>query len=93
MCGKAGSSGHGRQGATEVSELTQCNYCSLNRIKARAKKNNCRVIVKRGQNFGVGAGHDVFVVPNGEEADKEPDHEKNKHFRSWMMRIGSHCEC
>ena len=43
-----------------MSELTQCNYCSLKQIRADAKKKKMRVVIINSNFMG---GVDVFVVP------------------------------
>ena len=73
-----------------MSELTQCNYCSLQRIKTRAKENKCYVLKFKSHEMQGLGGYDIFVVPNGEKLSKK---NKDKYFVSWMMEIGTECEC
>ena len=85
-----------------MSELTQCNYCSMKAIKADAKRKKMKVVVIASSFMG---GKDVFVVPPDFEirdirrwkdcSDKLPNGDKNyqKYHAAWMMEIGNHCEC
>jgi hypothetical protein len=82
-----------------MSELTSCNFCNLNRIKAKAKKEGKKVILKRSNFMG---GTDVFTVPEGTTlpAYKEPSdtlpngcEAYQKYHKSWMMEIPRHCCC
>ena len=67
-----------------MSELTPCNYCTMQRIKGEAKSKNEIVITKKGT--GVLGGIDVYVLPKGETP-------KKKYFRAWFMALGKYCEC
>ncbi len=62
-----------------MSELTQCNYCSLKSIKRRAKEKNQKVVLKPAKKgkYYMG-GQDVFV--NGE-------------FVAWFMELSNRCCC
>jgi len=75
-----------------MSELTQCNYCSLREIRARAKKEGNRVTLLTGWSGGT----DVFVHPPSVTrkellADQKKD--IRKYCVAWFMAIGDHCEC
>ena len=73
-----------------MSELTQCNYCSLQDIRARAKKEGKVVTVQAG-----GIGFKVFThrrdelrvpwPPSGEDSSTNQVSE--------MMEIPNECEC
>ena len=63
-----------------MSELTPCNYCSLQRYKRRAKERGNKIVVKPNTEHG---GLDVFeILPN-----------KTQMFHAWFMVLGDHCEC
>jgi hypothetical protein len=71
-----------------MSELTQCNYCDLKSIKARAERDNLKV-TKIKVDWGLG-GYDILVHPK--EVEK-PELDRDKYFVAWMMEIGKFCEC
>ena len=85
-----------------MSELTQCNYCSLKQIKANARKKRMKVVLLPSSFMG---GTDVFVVPRHipkaeikrwKDCDAAPpngDMFYRKYHVAWMMSIGDHCEC
>jgi hypothetical protein len=55
----------------KMSEMTKCNYCTMQIILAEAKRAGARVITKHSS-FGYhgSQGTDVFVVPHGEKMGK-----------------------
>jgi hypothetical protein len=63
-----------------MSELTECNYCTLKRIKRDAKEKGKKVQVKRGveTDDSLGRGKDVYV-----------DGEKTV----WFWELTDHCVC
>lgn len=70
-----------------MSELTLCNYCSLQRIKRDAKKKGKRVIVKiGGHDDSLGYGVDVYIIEKGGKPS-----EKNK--VCWFMTLTDKCAC
>jgi hypothetical protein len=75
-----------------MSELTMCNYCSLQIIIRKAPKGS-KVIMKAS----CGGGMDVYVVPEGEELDTRTDpktgNNLSKQWKAWMMEIPDHCCC
>ena len=82
-----------------MSELTPCNYCTLQWIKQRAKKAGNQVVVRKGGWFN---GVDVFVVPPGigipEVIDSGDDKHNGdeftkKYFCAWFMKLTDHCVC
>jgi len=78
-----------------MSELTSCNYCSLQRIKARAKSENKKVTVLADSTWGLG-GLNVYVHPKGikiKDLIGGEDGERKKYRVSWFMALGNHCEC
>jgi len=70
-----------------MSELTQCNYCTLQRMRAETKKNNERVVLIKAKEIQGLGGMDIYVLPKGEKQLKK------KYFRGWFMAIGNSCEC
>jgi len=63
-----------------MSELTPCNYCSLQRYKERAKERGNKIVLEANKKHG---GVDVFEMsPSGD-----------RHFLAWFMGLGDHCEC
>lgn len=73
-----------------MSELTPCNFCTLRRIKARAKKKDQRVIATPAKN-SLG-GTDVLVYPKHLGAkDARADRKQYKVAR--LMKITDKCCC
>jgi len=84
-----------------MSELTQCNYCSLQRIRARAKREGKVVTLIPG-----GIGVDVFVHPeyvgltgkvripaNHRDSGGDLYSRYEKYFVASMMEIPDRCCC
>ena len=74
-----------------MSELTSCNHCGLKFFKARAKLDNKKV-TKLDGDFGLG-GYDIFVHPKDVKIEKGNKEQRDSYFVSWMMEIGTFCEC
>lgn len=82
-----------------MSELTQCNHCSLERIKRRAKQSNRRVVIlpaRKKDDFFMG-GVDVFTFPSVfwtvPQFKKLSYDEQQKWFDAWFMQLADHCCC
>lgn len=75
-----------------MSELTPCNYCSLQRIKRGAKEQGAKVYVRPSEFMG---GYDVFVVPKGEKLDTSIGKDGNHGYQweAWFMEITDRCVC
>lgn len=77
-----------------MSELTRCNFCTLQSIKSRAKAKDSHVVVKPGS-FGT----DVFVVPRNVDFAKLPrgdDDERTgqtKYRVASLLEVTSRCCC
>lgn len=67
-----------------MGEFTQCNYCSFEQLKKRAKRDGKVVTVKRST-FELG-GSEVYVHKKGEVLSKQ-------NWVAWMMLIPTQCEC
>lgn len=63
-----------------MSELTRCNYCTLEDIKRRAKKDGEVVTTRPAK----GGGVEVATHKPGEEP---------KEFGVWFMVLPDHCCC
>ena len=75
-----------------MSELTLCNYCSLQRIRAKAKQEGKRVVIKSSpwaEAIGIGSigGYEIYCVPKDQQLDRK------KHHVGWMMEIPDKCCC
>ena len=76
-----------------MSELTQCNYCSLQEVRSQAKRDGLKVSLRPGW-YG---GTDIFVhpkdvkIPSGQQDDDSPL--RMKYCARWMMEIGRSCCC
>jgi len=66
--------------------MPACNYCELKRIKKEAEKSHSHVYVRKSEDTGL----DVFVVPEGEQLDSNPN---GKHCVAWLMELPKECCC
>lgn len=76
--------------------MSECNYCTLQRLKQRAKKKNIMVRIN---------GKNVFIVPENIPIEEIrtwrgpskglPNGDKNheKYFAVWFMRLPNSCCC
>ena len=74
-----------------MSDLTICNYCSLQAIKQRAKENNLKVTLLQS-NWELG-GIDVYVHPKDVKVKKLDDREREKYRVAWFMELSDHSCC
>ena len=78
-----------------MSQLTQCNYCSLKQYKSKARKNN--QAIRLVDNPGVIKGIDVLISPKGLRLPRLGSDERDafikRYFVAWFMELGDHCEC
>lgn len=78
-----------------MSELTPCNFCSLQSIRRQAKKDGKRVMLLPGWCGGT----DVLVYPKDVnirkvEGIQTVDHpNREKYLVAWMQKIGNSCLC
>jgi len=75
-----------------MSELTPCNYCTLRRIRERAKVSGVRVTVLRDAKWGLG-GVNVYVHPVKVNVRKLREYDRGKYRAAWFMEVGQSCEC
>jgi len=78
-----------------MSELTQCNYCSLLETRAQAKRDKMRVTLLPGRPTfkGLPAGIDVYVHPQGINIRALPNVPRRKYWVQWFMELGDRCCC
>ena len=77
-----------------MSELTQCNYCSMKDIKREAKGKGHRVVTREGT--GQLGGINVYILPPGVEMAKvikDDDEFSKKYFVAWFMKLSESCVC
>jgi hypothetical protein len=74
-----------KKGNKNMSELTECNYCTLRRIKANAKKNGDVVTVRPGKFMSGFRGVDIFV--------HKPDIKNPQQPAAWFVELPDHCRC
>jgi hypothetical protein len=74
-----------------MSELTQCNFCSLERIKEHAKDRKLKVTIIPSSN--ILNGLDVYVHPKDINIHLLREPTRKDYFVSWMWAIGDKCEC
>ncbi len=76
-----------------MSELTQCNYCSLQQYEREAKKKNMKVHLITNKHGGI----DVYITPKKEKPDTRTDpktgNNLSPYWRSWFMELSDHCVC
>jgi hypothetical protein len=78
-----------------MSELTQCNYCSLRRIRRDAKREKKRVTILSDARWGMG-GVNVYVHPRDVNVSRlrgGEDGPRREYFVSWFMQLTQHCCC
>ncbi len=78
-----------------MSELTQCNYCSMLRIRSDAKAEKMRVTILADARWGMG-GINVYVHPrdvNIRKLEGSEDGARAKYRVSWFMQLTDHCVC
>ena len=76
-----------------MSELTRCNYCVLQSIKAHAKQEGKKVMLKSSAFKG---GIDVFVLPLGVDLPHDTgmgSDARDEYFRAWLMEVTEECVC
>lgn len=82
-----------------MSELTQCNYCSLQRIKAQAKHDKKIVTMMPGPRLAPKAaggirGIDVYVHPRSVNVREIKSREaRDDYWVSWFWELTDHCVC
>ena len=78
-----------------MSELTQCNYCSLREIQNRARSSEMKVTLLSDAKWGMG-GVNVYVHPKEILIKDLPDGEngeRRKYRVAWFMEVGTACSC
>ena len=83
-----------------MSELTPCNWCTLQDIERRAKADGMRVIMMPGQSYqdaegSLPAGIEVYVVPKGvTKAHLAARRDLRERFGGrWFMALSDSCCC
>jgi hypothetical protein len=79
-----------------MSELTQCNHCSLRILKAEAKREKKKVTIMLGRTFGHGnhmRGLDVYVHPRSVNVRQLSARDREKYWNRWFWEISDHCVC
>lgn len=77
-----------------MSELTECNHCKLNAIRARAKKEHKGVRMIANPKHG---GYDIHIVRSQDDPpvkwnDDNPN-DPTINQVAWMLEITSNCVC
>jgi len=68
-----------------MSEMTQCNYCTLRGIRAGAKIAGEHVYQRPGC-----GGVQIYVVPHGKKLITRDD---SPHWVAWFMELTTSCAC
>ena len=75
-----------------MSEMTQCNFCRLKELRARAKAAGLRVTLLTTTSWALG-GFNIYKHPKSIQVSKLPEQMRSKYSAGWMKEIGQHCEC
>lgn len=75
-----------------MSELTPCNYCTLLRTKARAKKEGKVVTVIADTTTSLG-GLNVYVHPKNVKIKELAPIARETYGGVWFMALTDHCVC
>jgi hypothetical protein len=77
-----------------MSELTRCNYCSLQMYKRQAKHSGMKLTLMAGQKYkSLPAGVDVYMHPRNVNVRELSRSEREQYHISWFMELGDHCVC
>jgi hypothetical protein len=77
-----------------VSELTRCNYCSLQLYKRQAKHNKQKLTLMSGVKYkSLPAGIDVYVHPHNVNVRELSRSMRERYHVSWFMELSDHCVC
>lgn len=77
-----------------MSELTECNHCSLKAIQRRADKQDKEVLVVSAPKFSFDKGVEVFTVPKGFDPEQLSDiPTRDKYFCCWFAELSERCVC
>ncbi|MDP3999389.1 MAG: hypothetical protein Q8P76_02215 [bacterium] len=68
--------------------MADCNHCSLQRIRSRAKQEKKKVTLR-----GDRGGTSVYVHPRNVKINRLSDAERERYRASWMMELSDHCCC
>jgi len=75
-----------------MSELTPCNYCTLLRIKARAKKEGKKVTILPNTSSQLG-GLNVYVHPKEVKLKELALIARETYGGVWFWSLSDHCVC
>ena len=67
-----------------MSEMTRCNYCTLQSIKRQAKEDG-KLVTQIGQ--------DVYVHPRKVNIKIMTPKGRKKYFAAWFMELTTSCSC
>ena len=74
--------------------MSQCNYCSLQKIKkAAAKAGNKVILTDKKWIMPFIGGVNVFVVPPNMTIEDLNDDNAENYFSTWFMYLSDHCVC
>lgn len=71
-----------------MSSLTECCFCAVQRIKARARKRGARVVIRKRPVDFMPNGVDVFLVPAGKRLPRNPPVGPGGSRMYWVMWCG-----
>lgn len=77
-----------------MSELTKCNFCSLEAIHRKARHNRYEVTVIEAtphrENLG---GFDVYVHPTWRNVREMSHKTRRMYWECWFKELSDHCVC
>jgi hypothetical protein len=78
----------------KMSDLTQCNFCSLVELRARAMHEKKAVTLITGRpSHGLPNGIDVYVHPRGVNVRMLSEGARHKYWNRWFMELSDRCVC
>lgn len=77
-----------------MSEMTECNRCSLQEYRKEARDKGMKVTTVRNAKWGMGGVNVYRHPPEVKVADIEEDSPEHKKYSiAWFMSIPAGCEC
>lgn len=71
-----------------MSDLTPCNFCTLQALRKRARAKGKRLTLFPGTTAG---GVDVLIHPGVTRAELKRN--RDLYFAAWFMELTDHCVC
>jgi len=75
-----------------MSELTQCNYCSLKAMQKKAKACGKKITILQDATWGLDGGN-VYLHDSKINMSTLEYIDRKKYRIAWMQEIGKQCSC